>query len=787
MIFEIKTQYNGEYFIINKDKIIQYYDYLYDLIIKYKDFIKYLQFINLYEYLTPYTLNSIDNKNNLLYNDIYNYFSYLEKKYFYSTKLINNKDLYLSILLYQPIDKLFPSYYELFYKYFKHLNNLDILEISNTTFGIESLGYLSKKFNLNYNLNICITKSNDTNLNNRIEMIRRVINNITILNTTNIFNDNKYDLILLSNKTFTNYWTTCYDTYSSNKYMILYLLKSLKILKYNGNIVMRFYNYTTNIQKEIYYLFRSLFEKTKLYIPECNNLDFFTGGFIIGFNYNNNIINFDDIIKKIEQLDDNIYIEFDKYFNKFKFISDIIIEQDKTNKSQNIYSFYNIEENDKYNKKLEEYSNKYMDKVLYNLNNIDYYINNKNELIKLKLSKAISWCLKYNFDIQSDFSYMNYNNDYINDIIIELNKYDNYQHIHKYQLISNNNINMDLSTLINKITKLNQKHILITNYIDTRDTRIYRKVRLEFDSFYQKIRKFININLDKKYLNQPFFKLYEILELTKLLDNKTSYKSFHLCELPGSFIFSLDYYIKTKTNIKDFKWKAQSLNEPNIAKLEDSFKMLNKYKNNYDFGPKNNGNLIYDYNINYYFNHIEKNEYDLITADCGMPLDKDNCDILSNLESNILLLILKTKKDGISKIVYPFHNNDIKTIIMIGLLNRYYDKIYFYKSEQCYTSNEFYIIFKDFNKNKIDNDYGEIYKTDLNNIIKLEKYVKKEFYYTFYKIYKKLMIIKIKAIKFKIYLLDRYHIISNNQELIKYIDDYNKDIILKWLNKFNFI
>ena len=48
-----------------------------------------------------------------------------------------------------------------------------------------------------------------------------------------------------------------------------------------------------------------------------------------------------------------------------------------------------------------------------------------------------------------------------------------------------------------------------------------------------------------------------MLELFDLFDkNLKQLNTLHLCELPGTFIFSLKHFIKTKTNIKYFNWKA---------------------------------------------------------------------------------------------------------------------------------------------------------------------------------------------------------------------------------------
>ena len=59
------------------------------------------------------------------------------------------------------------------------------------------------------------------------------------------------------------------------------------------------------------------------------------------------------------------------------------------------------------------------------------------------------------------------------------------------------------------------------------------------------------------------------------------------------------------------------------------------------------------------------------------------------------------------------------------------------------------------------------------------------YYYSFYKIYKQLLLFKIRAFNYKLYLLDRYDIIKNDKYLNDYMMKYNNDIIDNWINKFN--
>jgi len=790
MDFNIKLSKSGEYYIVNKDKCDYIYDQIINILKKYNKFYEIMNNLNLYEYLYNFELSKYHNDPQ--YKSIYEEFIYYNNKYIFKHTTKDNITT-LSIMKYNCIDKQFTSYYEVFNKISKYINKSSInnvLEITNTYIGSEALHFYSQQnfINNTYDFYIPTSTSSDKEIYNRLHMITDIINGknrhryVTLLDKLN--NNKKYDIILNSVRPKNKYYTSCYWIYATNRIKILYLLESLLLLKQDGILIIPFYFYRTNIQKEIYYLFRKLFKKTKLFIPESNNVYFGSAGYLIGINYLDIKLDITNIIKQLNELDDDIYIEnhdICKNFNDYNNIVKYYIDN-KDNNKYGISSFYNIIDNKEYNNKLEKYFNQYYEKYREGFNRLNMIISDK-ELFNLKILKAIEWCKKYKFDIQEDLNYTLFIEDKSNEIydyILEFNKNTKLAS-YKYTKI-NKEKKITLEELSNKIIKLNNIHEIITNYIDTRDTRIYRKVRLEFDYYYHKIKN-IKLNIHKRYLNQPFFKMYEMLDLYKLLDNKSSYKTFFFCELPGSFIYSIDYYIKTRTEKKDFYWKAQSLNEENnIAKLEDTFDMLTKFKNRYDFGPKNNGNLLYDYNLDYYLELIIKEKYDMIIADCGSPLNNETCNDMNNLESTLLLLILKTQKNGIIKIVYPFQNNQNQTIIMIGIITKYYKDVYFYKSEQAYTSNEFYLVFKDFyNKDK---DYDEIIKTQYNNIMSLTKYLDDYYYYRLYKIYKRLINIKIEAIKYKLYLLDRYEIIKNNTELYNKINNHIKEIQDKWIKRF---
>ena len=795
MNFILEYKKNGEFYIINKNDVINLYEFHYILLLKNINSIDLSNELNNYEYLYFYKLN--DNYfGNTNLKTIYENWNYFNKKYIFKNDYKNNNKT-ISILKNNPIDKITTALYELLYKYNKYLFNssdniINILQITNTNIFFESFNLYANKYNININYytKLLNDNDNDNELINRYNLIEKSINN-RIYNKLHLIDYNiKYDIIIQNCRAKNKYYASPYWIYSSNRIKVVNLLESILLLKNNGCLIMPFYMYRTNIQKEIYYLFNKLFKKTKLFIPESQQIFFLSSGFIIGINYIDNIIDqniIKNIINDLNNKNDDINIKFDKYFDKFSNANiKFKIDFDNNNKNYGLYSFYKINENDIYNNKLQKYFNLYYSKcslfiVKYN-NNIIY----NQENFDLKISSAINWSLKYKFDLQEDLNYTKFIKNNYYEIYEKIKNFNDKETvILKFNKLNNKNISFD--ELFNYIKKINLINNYIINNIDTRDIRIYRQVRINFDPFYNKFKYKISYQ-NKNHLNQPFFKLYEMLELFDLFDkNLKQLNTLHLCELPGTFIFSLKHFIKTKTNIKYFNWKAQSLNENhNEAKLEDILNMLIKYKDRYDFGPKNNGNLLYDYNLEYYEKYIIDNNIDFLTSDCGMKLKEDTKNIMNELESKILLLMLKTKKNGISKIVYPFQNNDIEKIIIIGLIYTYYDVIYFYKSEQAYTSNEFYIIFKNFN-NKIEN-FDIIKNTKYNDDLKKLKYlINNSFYCNFKKNYKNLIKIKNDAINNKIYLVDRYHIIKNNKDIYNKILKNIEYVQHKWIKKFNFI
>ena len=55
----------------------------------------------------------------------------------------------------------------------------------------------------------------------------------------------------------------------------------------------------------------------------------------------------------------------------------------------------------------------------------------------------------------------------------------------------------------------------------------------------------------------------------KINDSKNKIKTFHLCEAPGQFIWSTEYFIKKKLGYDySFNWHANSLNHKHPKNIE---------------------------------------------------------------------------------------------------------------------------------------------------------------------------------------------------------------------------
>lgn len=228
---------------------------------------------------------------------------------------------------------------------------------------------------------------------------------------------------------------------------------------------------------------------------------------------------------------------------------------------------------------------------------------------------------------------------------------------------------------------------------------------------YKRLKKFINgtqkelnnmlyekygMNINGHVVSRAWIKMYEILSETKFLDNITNFNhkvlnGFHICEIPGNFISCIDYYTKHNTNIKKYKWIAQSL-APNLADFFDSYGFIKKTRQQWDLGANKNGNIMDFENIKYY---VEKyHGVDIITGDCG---EKWSCDYTKNLATYQLIYAMLIPRMGGNFIMKTFYTNiDKQYLSLLYIILSVYKKVYVVKSNTNFWSPEIYIVGIDF-------------------------------------------------------------------------------------------
>lgn len=197
-------------------------------------------------------------------------------------------------------------------------------------------------------------------------------------------------------------------------------------------------------------------------------------------------------------------------------------------------------------------------------------------------------------------------------------------------------------------------------------------------------------------ISQAWLKMYEIITDCELVPQNQSgtFHSFHLCEAPGTFINALNNYIRTKTQYSGFEWHAQSLNSK-TAKIGDTFGLIKRHPQRWDWGPTGTGDITQVENIRYYKSQIAKRPpVKLITSDCGLEWGNPKYEFVAFASYVAILDILPKGGTMIYKILSPIDLPLIWNLIYITFTN--FKEMYFFKPVQNAQSREFYIIAKDY-------------------------------------------------------------------------------------------
>ena len=231
----------------------------------------------------------------------------------------------------------------------------------------------------------------------------------------------------------------------------------------------------------------------------------------------------------------------------------------------------------------------------------------------------------------------------------------------------------------------------------------------------------ISRNVNTHNMTNAWLKGYEIIEYYDLIPkNINNFVYFDNASFPGSFIIAVNHYIKTKTNIKNFKWYGSSLIGKD--KLYDDFNLKKNYPNNWIMNNDNNGDITLLSNImnfQMFFQNVfcsksnqNNNERTLNLYSCDLGLDWGND--YNNQESlsfkanlcQILCGLLTLNTNG-HMFIKHFTLFEPFTLSYLSLLTLLFKDVYISKPSTSRRSNsEVYIVAKfykfPFEKNSIE-------------------------------------------------------------------------------------
>ena len=317
---------------------------------------------------------------------------------------------------------------------------------------------------------------------------------------------------------------------------------------------------------------------------------------------------------------------------------------------------------------------------------------------------------------------------------------------------------------------------------------IYHQVKLKIDYYHKKLIKTIKQkNKITEFVSQAWLKLFEIYATFDIIPKEAdTFKTFHFCELPGAFVYATKHYINNMTEIKNWIWKAQSLNpykerkEDERVAFGDDGNILKKYFTHYDFGPKKTGDINDPDNLQYYQNKYGDNDF--VTADCGLPYTQK--DISSLLSFSMFLSVFVALKKGGSCVIkrhLPLEENQEIGLLYISYI--IFDKMMLYKPVVNQQSQEYYIIctgFRGIDTNTL-NKMKDIQKNYTNTGLVDISLIPDEFLLQLYKGLDILIDNFNKFIEKKIYFADNFNKITKGEWDV--IQNASKKKIIGWIEK----
>jgi hypothetical protein len=335
----------------------------------------------------------------------------------------------------------------------------------------------------------------------------------------------------------------------------------------------------------------------------------------------------------------------------------------------------------------------------------------------------------------------------------------------------------------------------ITGNIDLQNTKWW-EVNKQFRYYKHKddmekmhLDEVVRKKLNDSNISQAWLKMYEIITDCNLVskNKKGTFHSFHICEVPGTFINCINNYIHTKTQYSNYEWHSQSLN-PKIARIKDQFGLIRRHPDRWDYGADQTGDITKVKNIDYYKKQVsQRPPIQLMTSDCGLSMKDEGYEKVAFASLLAILHILPVDGTMVYKILTPIDEPLILNLVYIAYCN--FKELVFYKPVQNNHSREFYIIGKGYlgTEPKILEKFFNVLKM-FNTILKdkddlFDDKYPEAFVRQFVDISNHLADNYIYTIERNIYYLDNFE--NMTPEFIKLMKDYYDEKNQDWIDKYN--
>lgn len=575
--------------------------------------------------------------------------------------------------------------------------------------------------------------------------------------------ENKYDFMFLELTTANKVEILRYSIELSAPYIIYKTFQMFPTLKNGANILITPISATPLFVDFLHYLKTECFRKVEFYNPKTRKpSDPFFSNFICCFGYKKAVEktemykNLIEVFSKLDTANEYLYkLSFIKknddlkqtelYKNQRSVKNDLFrnkpnkLQEYRKNPKQPLYLFRifgntNVKKYPIY-KTFKDYLKviyadwkvyqERADELFKNITNVK----NKNvkDILELEevqekilidsfssLSNSIEMAKFLNLKLRPNYKDIKEKN--LHKIILEgfFNETSNFfkQKIDNSELLKKKSIKMKGDGCVNdELMKVNAIYDVADMILNRTNIDEWNMVRDKVHYFRRQLKTQLENERDAVNISQGGIKMWELLTNFDLIPRgRKEVNTFHICELPGSFIFATDLFIKTKRpEVEDWGFLAQSLWMSNKSKFDDSFHLVCDYPGVYDFGPKNTGDITDIDNIIYYSERLKDKRIDMITSDCGVSPTDPNPKIQILFASLLIILFCSSKGTSFVQKLYPPVSEAHFNLFL--LCAKYFEEFYIAKPSVNKQQTEFYIVGLNF-KDK------EISKTEKSKLIK---------------------------------------------------------------------